>query len=997
MHCLFGDLEGAVLLDQIFKTVIRSELSRPIQESTCEAYKARIYKEGLSQLASGEAVFKWLSPERGFPVSAGTFNHRAEALYRACAEQPDHPLVSNAVSKGLKRVKMMNFDDAPTSLYDLARRFEAMGHGPWVFRLSSFVALMFDVRNEFSSWSRSNVDFLENKMEPAHVLPLMHTIVLNLENEMKKWYPKENVARVIFEALNLPMGTSAAFKKLLDDKDANHDQVSTTTMSKVSGGLANFDKKQMEQGVSAELSNCIGVQFEPQAGQASENLGIGEGMEETGCVQRVTATMNVTAQYDAIVRPLQEFVKGKLHLPLMLHPATQVTLTEFSSLASSENASAATAIRTLTDAFAFVQSKLEEHFPFAWVMFASDVSEVLIYRGHFIEGSDQVFQNKRDCVDDVTSLRLRYLMLILKEIVTKVQNVSPAAKNIIAQLGGLDVKSTDFICLCTCDLLMSSSDWASTWSFMLRESQSFEHMCDSMLEKFGLSRDAILKTSKETSSAKTATAAAAATVSRIHTESAVNPKPATADGGDASGADIDGLKTNADGDDRAANAAAAAAHKASISSFSGTELTAVPLSMVNCFADEQADSGKTFLAASHEASILGLEKASFSAGFLKMLQSKLEAALWSMHLSLDTHEGKEIVVNLASKRMETYVKYPIDSKLVLPYIGKVTQVKTSTSLPFVTLFGVNFYIDEMKNADVLLPAWTCKTVTRADIAYFKLEKSFYRLALITDPSSSTLHDLEVHLSPDGRECPEAFGEHAAWMPSWAQSKRTFTVYSEISSLVPLADAESKVQRELELQRQRAEKSARSQIDAFLKKSRESTNEAGTTKPGKKKTGGGRGKAGSGSAAATSIEGLAESLLGDGLPEEREARIKALESIVETSGKLESIVTGVKEKITTPTKVGITKMASDEARVSASARTKAMKELLAAAKASEGGGSRKGIEDTGADALSAAAVGLAAAKAVAEKESSGSAQKKDKSKGNKQTSCDLVKAGKHLLK
>ena len=90
-------------------------------------------------------------------------------------------------------------------------------------------------------------------------------------------------------------------------------------------------------------------------------------------------------------------------------------------------------------------------------------------------------------------------------------------------------------------------------------------MCDSMLEKFGLSRDAILKTSKETSSAKTATAAAAATVSRIHTESAVNPKPATADGGDASGADIDGLKTNADGDDRAANAAAAAAHKASIS------------------------------------------------------------------------------------------------------------------------------------------------------------------------------------------------------------------------------------------------------------------------------------------------------------------------------------------------------------------------------------------------------------------------------------------------
>ena len=39
---------------------------------------------------------------------------------------------------------------------------------------------------------------------------------------------------------------------------------------------------------------------------------------------------------------------------------------------------------------AFAQSKLEELFPFAWVLFASDVSEVFVCKGHFIEASGPV-------------------------------------------------------------------------------------------------------------------------------------------------------------------------------------------------------------------------------------------------------------------------------------------------------------------------------------------------------------------------------------------------------------------------------------------------------------------------------------------------------------------------------------------------------------------------------------------------------------------------------
>ena len=73
---LFGSLTGAALLDAIydkfgagehdvawytkpgdggkpFRNVVRSSLSRPIQESTCANYMQRMYKEGLSQFASG--------------------------------------------------------------------------------------------------------------------------------------------------------------------------------------------------------------------------------------------------------------------------------------------------------------------------------------------------------------------------------------------------------------------------------------------------------------------------------------------------------------------------------------------------------------------------------------------------------------------------------------------------------------------------------------------------------------------------------------------------------------------------------------------------------------------------------------------------------------------------------------------------------------------------------------------------------------------------------
>ena len=122
---LFGDLRGAVLLDEIYRwygdgeydipwfdlqnkrTIIRSPLSREIQEATCMSYKARILQEGLSQMASGSIVCRWLDQAKSYPAEAGTFNHRAEALYRAASEAPDNQLVMDVVKKGLQKVRVM--------------------------------------------------------------------------------------------------------------------------------------------------------------------------------------------------------------------------------------------------------------------------------------------------------------------------------------------------------------------------------------------------------------------------------------------------------------------------------------------------------------------------------------------------------------------------------------------------------------------------------------------------------------------------------------------------------------------------------------------------------------------------------------------------------------------------------------------------------------------------------------------------------------------------
>lgn len=134
-------------------------------------------------------------------------------------------------------------------------------------------------------------------------------------------------------------------------------------------------------------------------------------------------------------------------------------------------------------------------------------------------------------------------------------------------------------------------------------------------------------------------------------------------------------------------------------------LSRIPLSMVNTFSDiSDASGGQAMFAESLQAKSLGLSKFTFSSSFFKCLQSKLEAALWQHYLLNTTNESSNVVVNMSAKKTETFVKFPIHPDLHLPFVGKVSMVKTKTCLPFVTLFGVPFWIDDCQSADILIGA-----------------------------------------------------------------------------------------------------------------------------------------------------------------------------------------------------------------------------------------------------------------------------------------------------
>lgn len=67
----------------------------------------------LQHVFSGEAWFHWQASSKQLPVLALSYNHRAQAFYRADAQVPDNRNVESVRKRGLKRVRVMASSTPP--------------------------------------------------------------------------------------------------------------------------------------------------------------------------------------------------------------------------------------------------------------------------------------------------------------------------------------------------------------------------------------------------------------------------------------------------------------------------------------------------------------------------------------------------------------------------------------------------------------------------------------------------------------------------------------------------------------------------------------------------------------------------------------------------------------------------------------------------------------------------------------------------------------------
>ena len=61
----FGTQDLGAWYGKDTQNLVRSPLSRQLQEGTIKAYMSRILKDGLSQKVSGQAIVKWTSDAHG--------------------------------------------------------------------------------------------------------------------------------------------------------------------------------------------------------------------------------------------------------------------------------------------------------------------------------------------------------------------------------------------------------------------------------------------------------------------------------------------------------------------------------------------------------------------------------------------------------------------------------------------------------------------------------------------------------------------------------------------------------------------------------------------------------------------------------------------------------------------------------------------------------------------------------------------------------------------
>lgn len=109
--------------------------------------------------------------------------------------------------------------------------------------------------------------------------------------------------------------------------------------------------------------------------------------------------------------------------------------------------------------------------------------------------AEQVFRSA-DQLEKFLSLRVRATLFILSQAVSDVAGFSLAeesdsCKTVLASLESLRTSDPVFTALVTCDVLLSSKDWTTSWASSLSSATSASSLADNLMATLGLNREEI--------------------------------------------------------------------------------------------------------------------------------------------------------------------------------------------------------------------------------------------------------------------------------------------------------------------------------------------------------------------------------------------------------------------------------------------------------------------------------------------------------------------------
>lgn len=415
-------------------------------------------------------------------------------------------------------------------------------------------------------------------------------------------------------------------------------------------------------------------------------------------------------------------------------------------------------------------------------------------------------------------LRTKYLLAILKEVlpVKEISGVSQEKKDFLVELASISQKSKDFDMLVVFDAIQFARTWAREWASLLEKASNLVDLRQVLKEMKNLNTSALNVDEQQAPHAQ-----------RLSLDSVRVLKEASMTLGNG-----DGVKADAKEEAEAAEDVEGKA-------------TSVPVSAdmtvqdVNHFRDRELMHSLQVLEFSKDATEMNIfqgmseaaatKSASRSMGplFVKILEKKMEILQWELYELLKKDE-QNVQFNLSgsNKKDQVKISVPVSQSLCMPFAGNisVSDAASGGNKPHLlgSLFGLNFYIQpkplDVQLVDFVVPAWAAKPAAKADGCFF-VQKTVTASFVAAKPSADALPaSISLHLVTDD------FGIH----PNKRSLEEMVQKYQEsggggcwgtidMQVLVPVDGVQEKLAGELQKQREKAEKAARSLVQSAMRK------------------------------------------------------------------------------------------------------------------------------------------------------------------------------------